>query len=84
MRIQITLLSDADENPTPHRFLDLPNELQSCVAEMYMEELNTLYSLTQPLLARANRHLRNLTLPLFYSTQRFGIEYVDDSTGQTS
>lgn len=71
----ISALQQHGDGQTFDKFLQLPNELQGLVSEMYMDFASTLDTPAQPPLARTCRHLRQLVLPIFYSTQRFALSY---------
>lgn len=76
-RQNIDFLKQADDEQTFDKFLDLPNELQSHVAELSMDFENPLPTPCPPPLTQTSRHLRELVLPIFYGTQSFHFAYLE-------
>lgn len=75
----IEMLEEADGKETFDHFLDLPNELQIRVAEFCLafgDFVDPGAPPTQPPLARTSRHLHALSLPIFYGSHEFIVQYM--------
>lgn len=83
-RQMINKLKVADEEPEFYKFTQLPPELQTYICELYMDFESPLETPTHPPLTRTCRHLRQMALPIFFSTQKFGLLYVEDYSVKSS
>lgn len=81
-RQMINMLKDADDDPSFHKFTQLPAELQTYICELYMDFESPLQTPTHPPLTRTCQHLRQMSLPIFFRSQRFRLLYVEDYSGK--
>jgi hypothetical protein len=70
----------ADQNPSFHRFLELPSELRTSIYTFYCASFadEPLTLPTYPPLARTNRQLLEEVLPVFYSSCTFAVNLTTD------
>ncbi|KAK3626901.1 hypothetical protein LTR56_019527 [Elasticomyces elasticus] len=72
-RSTIAALEEAAAKRTFHRFLDLPPELRERVYWFTFSYSDHAYHLQQPAVSRVSRLVRTESLPIFYKTNRFGV-----------
>lgn len=75
--LAIQTLTEADDNPSFNKFMDLPPELRIRIYEYYNREFpDALYFPTKPPLSRISRQVRQEMLPVFFSTHEFTLSLV--------